>query len=176
MQIARFVSRLTIGGLFVGHGTQKLMGWFDGPGLEGTEQMMDALQMHPRRRNAIAAGATEAGAGALIATGLATPLAAAGLIGVMATAIRKVHWPKGVWNASGGYEYNLVIIAALAALVEAGPGELSLDHAFGIERRGTQWAMGAVLLGAAASYASIALGRRTAEQQLSPEAGPAADG
>lgn len=164
MQIARFIGRLTIGGLFVGHGAQKLMGWFGGPGLEGTDQMMDSLKMHPPRTNALAAGATEAGAGALVAAGLATPLAASGLVGVMTTAIRKVHLPQGVWNASGGYEYNLVLIAALAALAEAGPGELSLDHALGIEQRGTKWAVGAVALGVASSFLATELGRRVAER------------
>lgn len=175
MQVARFIGRLTIGGLFIGHGAQKLMGWFDGPGLAGTEQMMSSLQMHPPRRNAVAAGATELGGGALIAAGLGTPLAAASLIGVMTTAIRKVHWSNGLWSASGGYEYNLVLIASLAALAEAGPGKLSLDHAFGIERRGTRWALGAVALGAAASYATTELGRRMAEQQQALEAVPEQD-
>jgi putative oxidoreductase len=45
-----------IGGLFIGDGTQKLFGWFGGPGLEGTEQMMGALDMRPTRPNALAAG------------------------------------------------------------------------------------------------------------------------
>lgn len=164
MQIARFIGRLTIGGLFIGHGTQKLMGWFGGPGLEGTGQMMESLEMHPPRVNALAAGATEAGAGALVAAGLATPLGAAGLVGVMTTAISKVHWPKGVWNTAGGYEYNLVLIAALAALAEAGPGELSLDHALGIDRHGTRWALGAVALGVASSFVTTEVGRRLAQR------------
>ncbi len=37
MNIARFAARGIIGGLFIGHGTQKLKGWFGGPGLEGTQ-------------------------------------------------------------------------------------------------------------------------------------------
>ena len=159
MQVARFIGRLTIGGLFIGHGTQKLMGWFGGPGLEGTGQMMQSLEMHPPRSHALAAGVTEAGAGALVAAGLCTPLAASGLIGVMTTAIRKVHWRQGVWNSSGGYEYNLVLIAALAALAEAGPGELSLDHVLGLERRGTRWAIGAFGLGVASSLVATEVGK-----------------
>ncbi len=165
MQFARFVGRLTIGGLFIGHGAQKLKGWFGGSGLEGTDQMMKSLQMYPVRRNALAAGITETGGGALVAAGLGTPLAAAGLIGVMTTAIRKVHFPNGVWNHAGGYEYNLVLVTALAALAEAGPGALSLDHALGFERRGTRWALAAVGLGLATSYATTELARRAAEQQ-----------
>ncbi|TWP33533.1 DoxX family protein [Leekyejoonella antrihumi] len=164
MQFARLAARTVVGGLFIGHGTQKLMGWFGGPGLEGTEKMMDALQMYPTRRNALAAGATETVGGALLATGLATPLAASSLIGVMTTAIRKVHAPNGVWSSGGGYEYNITIIAALATLVESGPGKLSLDHALGIEKRGSAVALGATALGVAASYATVELGRRAAER------------
>lgn len=164
MQLARLAARTVIGGLFIGHGTQKLMGWFGGPGLEGTDKMMEALQMYPPRRNAIAAGVSEAGGGALLVTGLATPLAASSLIGVMTTAIRKVHAANGIWNSNGGFEFNATIIAALVTLAEAGPGDLSLDHAFGIEKKGTAVALGATALGVAASFATIELGRREAER------------
>jgi putative oxidoreductase len=160
MNVARLAARVIIGGLFVGHGTQKLKGWFGGPGPEGTDQMMQALEMHPPRRNTLAAGVTETAGGALLAAGLATPLASAGLIGTMITAIRKVHLPKGPWVAEGGYEYNLVLIAALLALAEEGPGDVSLDAALGLERTGPAWALGALALGAASSSATIELGRR----------------
>src|SRR3954469_11848996 len=92
MNIARLTARAVIGGLFVGHGTQKLLGWFGGPGLEGTAGMMESLELNPPRRNALAAGLTETVGGGLLVLGLATPLASAGLIGTMITAIRKVHW------------------------------------------------------------------------------------
>jgi putative oxidoreductase len=32
LMIGRLAARAVIGGLFIGHGTQKLFGWFDGPG------------------------------------------------------------------------------------------------------------------------------------------------
>lgn len=160
MQLARTVGRITIGGLFVAHGTQKLFGWFDGPGLDGTEGMMTALGYRPPRQQAVMAGAVEAGAGALLALGLGTPLAAAGLTGVMASAVRDVHASKGPWNSNGGYEYNLVLVAALADLAEGGPGGLSLDRALGIERRGARWAVGAVVVGVSASFLNAALSRR----------------
>lgn len=164
MHIARLAARAAIGGLMVGHGLQKLNGSFGGPGLEGTEQMMTSLQMYPPRRNALAAGATETAGGALLAAGLATPLAASSIIGVMTTAIRKVHAPNGPWNSNGGFEYNATIIAALAALVETGPGKLSLDHALGIEKKGTGWAIVATALGIGASFATVEMGRREAEK------------
>ena len=45
----------------------------------------------------------------------------------MVTAIRKVHAPKGPWVTEGGYEYNLALIAAMAAITETGPGSPSVD-------------------------------------------------
>jgi putative oxidoreductase len=171
MSVARLAARGIIGGLFIGHGTQKLMGWFGGPGLSGTEGMMQSLGMHPTRRNALAAGATETAGGALLALGLATPLASAGLIGVMTTAIRKVHAPNGPWVTQGGWEYNAVLIAALTVLAEQGPGPVSLDHALGTERSGAGWGLGALALGLAASAATVEIARRTAPSV--PSAGPA---
>jgi len=169
MQLGRLIARGVIGSLFIGHGTQKLFGSFGGPGLEGTDQMMTALEMRPARRNSLAAGVTETAGGALLIAGLATPLAAASLIGVMITAIRKVHLPNGPWAANGGWEYNAVLIAALTALAEDGPGDLSLDAAAGLERRGARWALAALAIGALASTATIELGRRTPAE--SPVAG-----
>jgi putative oxidoreductase len=169
MNVARLVARGVIGGLFVGHGTQKLKGWFGGPGLEGTGGMMASLNMHPPRRNAIAAGVTETAGGAALALGLATPLASAALIGTMITAIRKVHLPNGPWAGNGGYEYNLVLIAALLALAEEGPGDISLDAVLAGERKGLAWGLGALALGAAASTAAIELGRRAAPVDTSAD-------
>jgi putative oxidoreductase len=161
MNVARLGARVIIGGLFIGHGTQKLKGWFGGPGIEGTEGMMEALEMHPPRRNAIAAGTAETVGGAMLVAGFATPLAASALIGTMITAIRKVHLPKGPWVAEGGYEYNLVLIGALLALAEEGPGDVSLDNVLGMQRTGLPWALGALVMGAAASTATIEMGRRS---------------
>ena len=121
---------------------------------------MGALEMHPARANAIAAGLTETAGGALVVMGAATPAAASGLIGTMFTAIEKVHRPKGVWAAQGGWEYNAVLIAALMALIDAGPGDLSVDALLGRREWGPGWALGGLAVGAAASAAAIALGRR----------------
>ena len=159
MNVGRLVARALVGSLFVGHGTQKLMGWFGGPGLAGTDGMMESLDMRPARRNSLAAGVTETAGGAMVALGLATPLAAASLMGIMTTAIRKVHLANGPWASNGGYEYNLVLMAALLAIVDDGPGDLSLDAALGWQKHGAAWALGALGLGAAMSTAVIALGQ-----------------
>ena len=162
MSVARLGARALIGGLFIGHGTQKLFGWFDGPGRAGTEAMMEAIDMRPAKVHAALAGVTETVGGGLLAAGLATPLASAALTGVMTTAIKKVHLPNGPWASNGGWEYNAVLIGALTALAETGPGKLSVDHLLGIERSGTRWALAALGTGVATSFLTMALGRRGA--------------
>lgn len=161
MDLGRLVVRVIIGCLFVGHGTQKLRGWFGGPGPDGTAQMMESLELRPARRNAQLAGVAETAGGAALALGAATPVAAAGLIGTMITAIRAVHLRNGPWVSNGGYEYNLVLVAALFGLVESGPGRPSVDALLGIERRGARWALAALAAGAATSAAVVAAGRST---------------
>jgi putative oxidoreductase len=151
MKIGRLLLRLSVGGFFVGHGTQKLFGWFGGHGLEATAGAFEQMGLHPGKRNAIVAGAAEAGGGALLALGLATPLAGAALTGTMLTAIHRVHAKNGPWASNGGYEYNVVLIGAVLTLVEVGPGRPSLDSALGRERSGAGWALAALLAGAAGS-------------------------
>ncbi len=148
MKIGRLLLRLVIGGYFVGHGTQKLFGWFGGHGLDGTGQFFESLGLRPGKRHALAAGASEAGGGALLALGAATPLASAALIGVMLTAIQRVHLKNGPFVSEGGYEYNLVLIAAALALAESGPGSPSVDSARGSKMHGPGWAALALALGA----------------------------
>lgn len=147
MKIARLLLRLIVGGLFVGHGTQKLLGWFGGSGLDATGQAFEGLGMRPGRRNAIVAGVAEAGGGTALAVGLATPLAASALTATMLTAINRVHFKNGPWVSKGGFEYNLVLIAAVLSIVETGPGKLSLDAALGTEKEGPGWALAALAAG-----------------------------
>ena len=166
MKIGRLFLRLAIGGLFVGHGTQKLFGWFGGHGLDGTGQFFESIGIRPGRESALAAGLAEAGGGAAIAAGVATPAAAAALIGTMLTAIRTVHLKNGPWVSNGGFEYNLVLIAALLSLAEAGPGALAL----GSDRHGSGWALAAAAAGVAG-----AAGAHLAAQAAGEEATGAAD-
>jgi putative oxidoreductase len=152
MKLGLTFLRVVIGALFFGHGTQKLYGWFGGHGIEGTAGFFESLGLRPGRRHATAAGAAEAGGGALVALGFLTPAAAAALIGVMSTAVEKVHLKNGPWASDGGYEYNLVLIAVMVVLADLGPGHFSLDHALGIEVKGPGVAALALGGGIAGSY------------------------
>jgi putative oxidoreductase len=151
MGLGKLVLRATLGGYFFGHGMQKLVGWFGGGGPAGTGEMFEQAGLRPGRESALLAGAAEAGGGSLLALGLFTPAAVSMLTGVMTNAIRHVHRQNGLWVNDGGVEYPVVIIAALAALADGGPGRFSLDEALGIGLRGpvvTALAMGAGAAGA----------------------------
>jgi putative oxidoreductase len=152
MDIGRIALRLVIGPLFVGHGTQKLFGWFGGHGLEGTAGFFEGkLGLKPGKRHATAAGASEAIGGALLTLGALTPVAAGLITGTMITAIRKVHAPNGPWVTQGGYEYNAVLIAAVLALTEGGPGRPSVDAAVFPSLKGNALALAQFAAAAAGS-------------------------
>jgi putative oxidoreductase len=158
MSFVMAVLRGVLGVLFMGHGAQKVFGSFGGGGPDETGEAFDSMGLKPGKPMALAAGASEMVGGALLTLGLATPLAATLLSSVMTGAIEAVHGEKGPWVTQGGYEYNLVILASLLAIVGAGPGAFSVDHALGIERTGAGWAIAAVGAGAVAGTALTALG------------------
>ena len=158
MDLGRLLLRLTVGGTFFVHGTQKLFGWFGGHGPDGTGQFFESIGLRPGRRNAIAAGSTETGCGILIALGLATPAAAAGLSAVMITALRTAIWNEGFKPATG--EHEVLLAVAALALTETGPGAPSLDRALGLESSGPGWTVAALGAGAAGSAMAISMGRR----------------
>lgn len=162
--MGRLLIRTVIGALFVGHGTQKLFGWFGGGGPKATGEMFESADLGPGERSARAAGAAETSGGILLAAGLFTPLAAAELSAVMLTAIRTVHWRNGVWKANGGLEYPTVLLAALFALTDVGPGRLSLDAARGRPRHGLRWALAQLAGAGLASHLIVTTGRRGAEE------------
>ena len=156
--------RLVVGLLLVGHGTQKLFGWFGGGGPEGTGGFFASLGYPAARSMAVLAGATEAGAGALLAIGLATPLAAAGIIGVMLNAIVAAHLKNGLWVTKGGIEYPLVLATVAFGLAWIGPGAYSIDRAIGWYPARPVAGLGALGLGVAGALVILATRRPAAAQ------------
>jgi putative oxidoreductase len=162
VKAGRLIARSLLGTVFVAHGVQKLFGWFDGPGLDGFTEMMEKTNMHPPRRNAIAAGVAETAGGAALAAGALTPLAATSLIATMLVAIRKVHLENGFFATKGGYEFNLALIGGVVALVDGGPGPASVDAKLGIDDTGSAWALATLGAGAAAAALAMEAGKRGA--------------
>jgi putative oxidoreductase len=168
MDLALLIIRLVVGLLFVGHGSQKLFGALGGAGLKGTADTFDAIGLRPGHLHARAAGASETVGGALLALGLVTPVGAALTIGVMVAAVGTVHLRNGLWNSNGGYEYHVVMVAVAFALAGVGPGQWSLDDAFGIDWASTGWALAALAAGVLGGLGAVISGRMAAPHEGAP--------
>ncbi|MBD2870244.1 DoxX family protein [Paenibacillus arenilitoris] len=127
LALGLLIVRLVIGLLFVGHGAQKLFGWFGGYGPKGTGSWLESIGVKPGVAMAVVAGLLELTGGLLFAAGLLTPLAAAFIVATMLVAIAKVHGSNGLWATANGYEYNLVLIAIAIGVALTGAGAYSLD-------------------------------------------------
>ena len=130
--------RLTVAGVIFPHGAQKLFGWFGGYGPSGTLQYFRSLGV-PTVAGWIGILAEAVGP-LLLVLGLGTRVVALLLAGVMVGAVVLVHRPNGFFmnwfgQAKGeGFEYHLVMLGALAALLVTGGGAFSLDRVLGLAR------------------------------------------
>jgi putative oxidoreductase len=176
MDIGTVALRGVVGPLFVGHGTQKLFGWFGGHGIEGTGGFFENLGLRPGKRNAIAAGAAEAVGGALLTLGAFTPLAATMVAGTMITAIRTVHLKNGPWVTDNGYEYNAVLLASMATLVEHGPGSPSVDAKLFPNWKGRGWAVASLGAAVASSYLVTKLAEPAPQEEQEATAAASSNG
>jgi putative oxidoreductase len=126
------ILRLVIGLTLAAHGAQKLFGWWGGPGMKGWTGAMNRMRIRPATPWAWMSALAEFAGGLGLALGFLNPLPSFAIAGSMIIAIALVHLPKGFFIGKGGYEYNLAILAAAAAVALTGPGAYSLDAALGI--------------------------------------------
>lgn len=132
IDLGLLILRVIVGLVLVGHGTQKLFGWFGGHGLKATAQFFGGmLRLRPAPFWAFMGGLTEAGGGLLLALGLLSPLGSLGIIAAMLMA-SKAHWPK-FWASEGGLEMAFINLVAALALAFTGPGQYSLDNLIGLQ-------------------------------------------
>ena len=159
------IARLVFGLLMVGHGTQKLFGWFGGYGLAGTGGFFEALGFRPGRAFAAAASLTEIAGGLLLALGFLGPVGPALIISVMLVAAISVHWQNGLFATSNGIELPLLYAAGAISLALTGPGLFSLDAALlglaSLWTPGIVWA--AIAIGVVGGVVNLGL-RRSAAQ------------
>lgn len=121
------ILRLCLGLFLAYHGYNKIFG---GGGLRGTASWFGGIGFKWPQWQARLAAATEIGAGSMFAVGLLTPLAGAGIIGVMVVAIAVAHWKVGffIFLPNQGWEYCATIAIGALAVGTMGPGQWSFDH------------------------------------------------
>jgi putative oxidoreductase len=157
------VLRLVVGGLFLTHGLDQLFGWFNGLGGDagavggvggrgGTEEMLTAAGFSEPAILAWVLAISQIVGGALLILGLFTPVGAAAVLGVIASAIAV----KANWNLFlGGVELEMMLAGGAFALLFTGPGRVAID-------RNTHWfrkapAYGFVFLLIAAGASAVTL-------------------
>lgn len=162
--LALLTARLTLGGSIAAHGAQKLFGAFDGPGIEKAAGIFETLGFPDGERYARAASMAELTSGGLIALGAFGPVGPAMLVSVMAVAVETVHRPKGYFSQNGGYEMNTMYALIALLLATNGPGRISVDSLFGLNRR-LRAVHGWLALAGGIAGAAMILGKRETPQQ-----------
>ena len=125
--------RIALGSVMFPHGAQKAFGWFGGFGFDATMNYMTQTAGLPRLI-AFCVICTELIGPFALLLGLGTRVAAAAVGAVMVGAIAVVHWPYGFFmnwfgtQAGEGFEFHLLVLGMVAALVLGGGGRWSVDR------------------------------------------------
>ncbi len=149
--VASLVLRAAIGGTMIAHGIKH------GRSLDGTAGWFGSIGFAQPKTQAITSAVVEVGAGGALVAGVATPLAASAVIGTMAVAARSVHVPNGFFITGEGWEYVMNLSVASAALAAIGPGEFSVDHLLGLDKKLTHAQGFALAAGLGVAGAAIQL-------------------
>jgi putative oxidoreductase len=140
-------ARLLLGGYMGIHASQKLLGKFNGPGLDGIGAVFEKNGLSPGREMAMAAAATEITGGVLTVTGIAYPagpLAVAGAMSVAAAHNRE----GGLMANRGGVELPVAYLTLALTLAAAGPGKYKLGPALPAKLAAAGFLLGGAAAGA----------------------------
>ena len=144
------VLRIVVGGTFGVYGLQHLFRLFHGNGIDSFAKFLQTTGYHYPTVMAWVGGGAELVGGALLVLGLFTPAAAGALLAVVSNVI-VLKWPVGFFDANG-YQFQLVLAAAVFALLFAGPGRVSLDRPTPWYRHPVATGFTFLIIGAAASF------------------------
>jgi putative oxidoreductase len=150
------VLRVAVGAVMIAHGYNHI---FRGGRIKGTGGWFESLGMKPGVLHAWLASLTELGAGVMLVFGFLTPLAAAGVVGVMLVAWITNHLKNGffIFRPGEGWEYVMTLCACGVALGALGGGRFSLDHVFGIHWYGWRGLATAVVAGGGGALLLLAI-------------------
>jgi len=121
--------RLALFATFFFHGTQKLFGWFGGPGLDGASGFMESLGIPFPFVAALLVAVIETAGGVSFLIGAGFRFFGLLLTANMFGAILLVHLKNGWDFTHGGIEFNVALIAMCWAVMIKGPGIHSLEWA-----------------------------------------------
>jgi putative oxidoreductase len=130
--LALLVLRVAVGAVFLAHGINHIIG---GGRIAGTGRWFESLGMRPGVLHAWLASITEVVAGALLVVGLLTPVAGAGVVGVMLVAWITNHLRNGffIFRPGEGWEYVMILTVTGLVLAMLGPGGWSLDRVLDLQ-------------------------------------------
>jgi len=131
--ITALIARIALGIVVFPHGAQKLLGWFDGYGFEGTMGFLTGSVGLPWIVGLLVILIEFFGALFLI-TGFATRIAALGIIGNFIGVVFSSHSSSGFfmnWSAQAnqieGLEYFILLFGLALISLIAGGGKASID-------------------------------------------------
>jgi len=116
--ITQWGIRAAIGTIFIVHSLKKFdpswQDWLVQVGLPPEMQMPIAL--------------AEFIGGIFLITGVLTRITGAVFSMILLGAIFHIRWENGFFVSQGGWEWDLVMLAAVLAIIVAGPGRISISH------------------------------------------------
>ena len=126
IDVALLLLRSGVGAVMLAHGINHVR-----PNIDGTARWFASMGMKPAKLHAWLASITEVVGGLALVLGFLTPLAAAGVVGVMFVAWAINHRGNGffIFRAGEGWEYVMTLGIVGLAIGALGPGRWSLDDA-----------------------------------------------
>jgi len=157
--LAVLVLRVVFGVFLAYHGYNK---FFGGGKIAGTARWFGSMGMKWPKQQALLAATTEIGAGLMFAAGFLTPLAAAGIVGIMLVAIWTEHWKVGffIFKPNQGWEYCMSILVVALVVATMPASRWSVDHGLDIEFK-EWWGLAiAAVVGIGGGLAQLAISYR----------------
>jgi len=127
------LARIVLAAVFIGHGAQKMFGWWGGLGFSRTLEVFETTLGIPPALTVLAMVAEVFGGLGLL-VGLLTRIAAIGVLGVMIVGPLStglyvrffMNWQGR--NPGEGIEYHLLAIALILIVLVQGAGAFSIDR------------------------------------------------
>ena len=151
MNTALLVLRVVPGILLIGHGLQKLVPAKYSPpllhafGHRSAASSFEQLGIRPGLPAVLLASSAEILGGFSLGAGLLTPVGTILIGAVMTTAILTAHARNGIWNAEGGFEFPLLLLATSFVITALGAGSYSINEWAGVSNwAGAHWSISQV--------------------------------